>query len=527
MTTFAAHLDQIAIREPRRLIPVRIVAAIFLLSSALVAVRAALANDLGAPAPTPGALSPQGQPELQTLVNAGTLADLRWPNFSDYHGQAAIFYGAAGYALAWSNGGRATPQATAMIEVFKQANVKGLNPEDYDASRWDARLAKLAPATPSPAATDLVHFDLALTVCAMRYLSDLRIGRVNPNHVKFGLDRGDKKYDLADLLRSRIIQADDVSAVIAEVEPHYAGYQRAETALAAYEKLAVQGDGPPLPMVQKGIRPGGSYAGMPQLAARLRQLGDLPPASVIPAGQTAYTGDVVAGVKQFQQRHGLDPDGILGKGTMVDLNTPLSQRVQQLQFTLERYRWVPPAFGQPPIIVNLPEFILRTMRRQPAPFLTMRVVVGKAYRKQTPVFTGNMQYVIFRPYWNVPPSIQQAELVPKLGRDRNYLAGHGFEVVDGNEVVTDGTVSDEVFDQLRAGSLSIRQKPGPKNSLGLVKFIFPNSYDVYLHSTPAPELFARARRDFSHGCVRVQAPLALAVFTKATRCVGHLPSSFA
>jgi murein L,D-transpeptidase YcbB/YkuD len=264
--------------------------------------------------------------------------------------------------------------------------------------------------------------------------------------------------------------------------------------------------------VQKGIRPGGNYAGVPQLGARLRQLRDLAPESALPDSQTRYAGALVDAVKQFQGRHGLEPDGILGKGTVGALNTPLSQRVQQIQFTLERYRWIPPAFAQPPIIVNLPEFILRTMRRQPAPFLTMRVVVGKAYRKQTPVLAANMQYIIFRPYWNVPPSIQRAELVPKLSRDREYLASHGFEVVDGNEVVTDGTVSDEVFSQLRAGSLGIRQKPGPENSLGLVKFIFPNSYNVYLHSTPAPELFSRARRDFSHGCIRVQDPLALATW---------------
>jgi L,D-transpeptidase YcbB len=475
--------------------------------------RPVLATDSGTP--TPGAtvtMSPQGQ-DLQTLVNAATLADLRWPNFSDYHAQVAMFYSPSSYALAWSNAGKATPQALAMIEAFKHADAKGLNPEDYDASRWDARVAKLASSSPSPGATDPVHFDLAMTVCAMRFLSDLSVGRVNPHHVEFGVEIGSKKYDLADLLREQVIHGGDVNAIIATVEPHYAGYNRAETALEAYVKLAAQGDGTPLPMVQKGIRPGGNYAGLPQLVARLRLLGDLAPETmVIPNVNIQYTGALVEAVKQFQRRHGIEPDGILGKGTVAELNTPLSQRVRQLQFTLERYRWVPPSFAQPPILVNLPEFILRTMRRQPAPFLTMRVVVGKAYRKQTPVFAGNMQYVIFRPYWNVPPSIQQAELVPKLSRDRSYLATHGFEVVDGNEVVTDGAVSDDIFRQLRAGSLGIRQKPGPKNSLGLVKFIFPNSYDVYLHSTPAIELFSRARRDFSHGCIRVQDPLALAAW---------------
>jgi L,D-transpeptidase YcbB len=516
----AADSDRSPMRECRHLNwllrTVAAVMGIVVISSVIAAVRPACADSTTTattvPTSTPVPLGPQGQPELQALVFAGKLGDLRWPDFPDYQGQATLFYAATGYAPAWINDGRPTAQASAMIDAFRQANTKGLNPEDYDVSRWGARIAKLAPATASPAATDLVHFDLALTICAMRYLSDLSIGRVNPNPVKFGVEIGGKNYDLADFIRSQVLGATDVNAVIAEVEPHYAGYQRAETALATYEKLAAQGDGAPLPTVQKGIHPGGDYVGMPQLVARLHLLGDLPASVTIAPGQTKYSGDVVGAVKVFQRRHGLQTDGVLGKGTIADLNTPLSQRVEQLQFALERNRWIPPAFAQPPIVVNLPQFIMRTMRRQPAPFLTMPVVVGKAYRKQTPVFTGNMQYVIFRPYWNVPTSIQEAELVPKISRDRNYLASHGFEVVDGEDVVTDGVVSDAVLEQLREGRLSIRQKPGPKNALGLVKFIFPNSYNVYLHSTPEPELFSRARRDFSHGCIRVQNPLALAVW---------------
>ena len=462
-------------------------------------------------APTPP-LSPQAQ-ELQTLANTGALADLRWPNFNDFHGDVTAFYTAGGYAPAWTIGGKPTPQALEIIDAFKQARVKGLDPEDYDASRWDGRLARLAPATASPTADDIDRFDLAMTVSAMRYVCALSIGRVNPHHVKFGVTIGTQTYDLAGFLREQVMQAGDVNLTLATVEPHYAGYLRAETALAAYVKLAAQGDGPPLPAIQASVHPGDDYPGVPQLAARLGLLGDLnDPEAFITAGETAYAGALIDAVKRFQTRHGLDPDGVLGKSTIADLNTPLKQRVRQLQYTLERYRWIPRTFTQPPILVNLPEFTLRTMRRQPAPFLNMRVVVGKAYRKQTPVFTGNMQYVIFRPYWNVPFSIEQAELVPKLRQDRDYLASHGFEVVDGNEVVTDGRVSDDILQELREGGLSIRQKPGPKNSLGLVKFIFPNSYNVYLHSTPVPELFAHARRDFSHGCIRVQDPLALAVW---------------
>jgi len=140
-------------------------------------------------------------------------------------------------------------------------------------------------------------------------------------------------------------------------------------------------------------------------------------------------------------------------------------------------------------------------------------VVGKAYGHQTPVFADDMRYLIFRPYWDVPMSIQMAELVPKIRRNRNYLADNDFEVTTYNgTVVTDGEVDDDVFDKLRSGALVIRQKPGPKNALGLVKFIFPNHYNVYLHSTPVPELFLKPRRDFSHGCIRVQDPVALAAW---------------
>ncbi len=143
--------------------------------------------------------------------------------------------------------------------------------------------------------------------------------------------------------------------------------------------------------------------------------------------------------------------------------------------------------------------------------LTMRVVVGRAYRTRTPVFAQEMSYLVFRPYWNVPLAIQRGELVPKIKKDPDYLAKNEFEVVDqhGN-VVTTSAVSDEQLAKLNSGALSIRQRPGPKNSLGLVKFVFPNEHNVYLHSTPAQELFSRTRRDFSHGCIRVEDPAGLA-----------------
>jgi murein L,D-transpeptidase YcbB/YkuD len=496
----------------------RLTAALIAVVCCVAVARRAFAVGSPAAPPTtnaaPAAITaPQGPGDLNALIAAGTLPDLRWPNFSNFRDDVKKFYAAGGNSLAWIQNGKASPQAVSMILILQQAATKGLNPEDYDASRWDARLARLQPTAPKPSDTDLAHIDLALTVSAMRYISDLDVGRVNPQHFKFGLTIGAQRLDVADELRTQVLPSSDIPAVLAKVEPSYDGYRRAEDALLTYTKMAISPDTPLVPVPQKGIRPGTTFDATPQLVARLHQLGDLPANADLPTDPTLYKGAIVDAVKHFQKRHGLDTDGVLGKGTVTELNVPLKMRVQQLQLTLERYRWIPPNFPEPPIVVNIPEFRLRTLRRQSAPFLTMRVVVGKAMRTQTPVFAQTMKYVIFRPYWLVPLSIQRNELVPKTRRDPNYLASHGFEVVDASgNVVPSSPASDDVIEGLRSGSLNARQLPGPKNALGLVKFIFPNQYNVYLHGTPEQELFSRSRRDFSHGCIRLEDPPALAAW---------------
>ena len=462
---------------------------------------------------TPVAQAPTGatpaQVEIASTINSGSMPDLQKPGITKYQQQAAEFYQKGGYALAWIRDRKPTPQALAMIAQFKNAQLKGLMPEDYDAARWDERVTKLGSGSES----DQARFDLAMTICAMRFMSDLHIGRVNPQNFKFGLEMGAKEYDLADSLRNKIVEASDVPAAIASVEPPYEGYQRLEAALPDYIKLAAQGDTARVPIPDKSVHPGKPYAGIAQLVARLHQLGDLPATENPPTDSGIYSGVVVDAVKHFQQRHGLATDGVLGTGTVAELNKPLGYRLQQLNMAMERYRWIPRKFPEPPIVVNIPEFKLRTLRKQPAPFLSMNVVVGKAYRTQTPVFADVMRYVIFRPYWNVPTAIQRGELIPKIRRNPDYLEDNQYEITDrSGSVVTDGEVTPDDLTALRSGAYTIRQKPGAKNALGLVKFIFPNNYNVYLHSTPQQQLFSRARRDFSHGCIRVENPIALAAW---------------
>jgi len=461
----------------------------------------------------PEGVSGEAQSWLRATVASGKLPELRWPDFSDYSKHLQKFYELNGYSSWWTKDNEPTPQARQLIALFQQADQKGLSPDDYDGPRWSDRLAALKPVQDRPAEADFVKLELALSVCAMRYISDLHIGKVNPKRLAFAIDDESKKYDLAEFLKDRVVAASDVAGVLAEVEPQYPGYRRTVQALQRYIELAKQDDGELLPPVKKAINPGDPYPGVPRLARLLRLVGDLPADASIRADQVKYEGDLVSAVTNFQRRLGREPSGRIVTQTVADLNIPLSQRVRQMQLTLERWRWLPSAYQAAPIVVNIPEFRLRAYDRDFNIGSTMKVVVGKALEHNTPVFSDTMEYVVFRPYWQVPRSIIRAELIPRIARDPDYLAKKEYEVVDSDQnVVADGTVSSDVLDQLRAGKLSIRQKPGPKNALGLVKFIFPNSYNVYMHDTPSTELFAKSRRDFSHGCIRLERPADLAAW---------------
>jgi murein L,D-transpeptidase YcbB/YkuD len=447
--------------------------------------------------------SSEGGRLIETLITAGRMDELRWPDFSDYRKHLRNFYGANGYALVWSKAGRVTPQARTVIAMFEAADAKGINSVDYDGARWKDRVAALDAA---PNEIALARFDLALSTSLMRYISDLHIGRINPRNLRFDLDIESKKYYLPTLLADSA--AGDPATVLATIEPQYEGYRKLQAALADYRKYASEAViDKPLPVV-KVLKPGQAYAALPQLAMMLRRVGDLAPDAKTDIN--TYDETLAAAVKRFQARHGLEPDGILSARTFAALNVPLSYRVRQIQWALERWRWAPMEFTTPPIVVNIPEFRLRAWDEQGKTAVSMPVVVGQAYSHQTPVFADEMRYVVFRPYWNVTPNIQRAEIVAKVASDRSYLAANNYELVNANDQPLGSKVDDAMLARLRSLDVRVRQKPGPSNALGLIKFIFPNENNIYFHSTPAKELFSRSRRDFSHGCIRVGDPVALA-----------------
>jgi murein L,D-transpeptidase YcbB/YkuD len=449
-------------------------------------------------------LSASGVPALHGIVDSARNPDLRWSDFTPYKTEVAKLYETNGYSLLWVQNDRVRPQGLAVIELLQNADAKGLDPEDYDGSRWQGRLLKLGQ---KPSEQDLISFDTALTVSTMRYIRSIHCGRVNPKEFKFELDTEGKLLPLAEFIQTQVVNAADPAAEIQKLEPPFLGYRKLLALLPVYEGYANQVEGEKLPTITKTVRPGQPYAGVVRLGRFLQIIGDIPAAAQLNPNATIYDGALVEGVKHYQDRHGETPTGNLDARTINELNTPPAARIRQIKLTLERWRWIPHSFPQPPVVVNLPEYRVRAMNPDGTVAFYKNVIIGKAYGHKSPVFEKEIQYVVFRPYWNVTPSIQRNEIVPHIQKDPNYIAKHDFEVVTPKgEVVTDNQVSPEVLEGIRSLHLMVRQKPGDTNSLGLVKIIFPNPENVYLHGTDAPELFSPDVRDFSHGCVRVEKP---------------------
>ncbi len=462
----------------------------------------------------PRALEDPTVATIRTVTDAAEHPLLKWSYFPHYQDELQDLYGPRDYQPFWIRDGVPRRETRDLLLAISEAGSKGLDPGDYDYALLDLEVGRLEAGEVLP--PDRVGLlDSALSIALFRYVSDLHIGKINPANLSYGFNIEPKKYDLAKRVRE-MVEQDHILEGALEAEPRYPLYWRLQRALNRYQVLAATNtDIEAVPEVKK-LTVYDPYDGVRQLAARLRVEGDLTETGPF----AVYDSTLFEAVKRFQYRHGLAVDGVVGPATFAALNVPMAHRLRQIELALERMRWLPLTLEGPILFVNLPAFQLwaiEDVHGTATVAFTSRVVVGKdALDTRTPAFKETMEYVVFNPYWNVPYSIITKELVPKIRADSTYLDANNYEIVDRFSWAAEAIpLSDSTLALLGSGALKIRQKPGGSNALGGVKFIFPNAHNVYLHSTPETALFRRAKRDFSHGCIRVQDVVGLAEYVLA------------
>jgi murein L,D-transpeptidase YcbB/YkuD len=425
--------------------------------------------------------------------------------------------------LLWFNTDHPVPRINQLLTLFAQAPIYGLNSNDYATELLTEQWRRLQQSTPS--FYEFAVFDNALSLSLLRYLHDLHYGRVDPKPLGFHLP--DKKTLHLSNRIFNAVQTNSLNRLVTDIEPKLIPYQQLKIALKKYRRLNHYFIKQPFFRFEQSIHPGDWSTQISVLEHYLDALNtDLKQA--IPPPQkpnNTYTASMASKVRRFQTAHGLQSDGIIGKQTRAALNTPLRQRITQIELAMERLRWLPETYQGPIILVNIPAFQLWAYNSA-APqdkMLTMNVIVGKAKAKnekpeqesilQTPIFVAKLNYLVFNPYWNIPKSILHKEILPLLTKKPDYLERNNMEIVA--RFTKNATVlpaNTENIASLYTDELKLRQRPNAHNALGRLKFIFPNQYKVFLHDTPAHGLFNRTRRDFSHGCVRVANPQALAHF---------------
>jgi murein L,D-transpeptidase YcbB/YkuD len=425
------------------------------------------------------------------------------------------FYQRRVFRPAWSDDAGPLPRVDELVAAIRQADADGLRPEDYHLRNVRVVIAEMrrnrAQGNP-PDAAQLADLDLLLTDAFLIYGSHLLHGRVNPEtiHSEWKANRrgADLGAVLEDALKSR-----GVSVALQHLAPPQPGYARLRAARARYQRIVEMGGWPTLPDGVTWSR-GSRDPGVRLLRRRLQITGDLSTAAG--AGGEVFDRPVEAGVRRFQARHGLAATGKLDSATVAALDVPAVARLAQIELNLERWRWLPQNLGRRYLLVNIAAFELRVVEGA-RPRLTMRVMVGKPYRR-TPVFSDTLRYLVLSPSWNIPKSLALEDELPLIKRNPRYLARQHITMLDGwgaNAQTLDPAKIDWSQVTPQHFRYRLRQEPGPWNGLGRVKFMFPNPYDVYLHDTPARELFDRPDRDFSSGCIRIERPLDLAAYLLA------------
>ena len=419
----------------------------------------------------------------------------------------ARFYSERDYAPAWVQDHGINQQGHELLLEFAQAVEHGLDPHDYEGDKlhWMNRTVELFPEDDHIARTKVLEkLELALTKNFFKFVDHLTGGRVNPQRINGKWFLQDERVKIRTIVMRTLEEG--LSTTLQSIAQEHDGYTQLLEALKMYRMVQERRDGwqpikkgPLLGQGSKGIR-------VKMLRARLMATRDLAKEVNGASDDSQYDDNVTEAVRRFQKRHGLSVDGLVGPKTLEALNVPIEKRIQKILLNLERRRWMPRDLGSDHVVVNIPDFTL-TVNLKGERRMKMRVIVGKPM-SQTPIFSDKIEYVVFNPYWYVPRSIAVEEIYPKFLEDPMYLVSQNYELVNWDDQIQEIDLLTE--ENLKEGKVQIRQRPGPSNALGLVKFMFPNDHAVYLHDTPADYLFEESERDFSHGCIRIEDPRAFA-----------------
>jgi len=422
-------------------------------------------------------------------------------------GDIASWYRARNHQPVWSG-----QHLGGLADFIRSLDNHGLSPSLFQLEQWDAQWR-----SPSSDPRARAEVEVGTTQLALYAIQSLAYGYVDPTDVHPKWADISRQVSAYHFLEQALQEPPNRFAtfLLERVPPQNKRYEEMVSALARYREISSLGGWKDLPSTARPAGPGSEYPELRLLASRLQAEGDLPPGSEIKRRQKEISQRMGDAIKSFQFRHGIEPDGYLGPNTLHELNTAANERVHSLIINIDRLRWMPRAYEQTEHIeVNIAEGALR-MFENDNQVTVMPVIVGVKGKHQTPVFHGNIEHLFFRPYWNIPLSIAKSEIVPDALNSPDparYMAEHNYEIVESYGAAPSQTLPITVQNIQRAasGSLLLRQSSGPNNSLGLVKFIFPNDSSVYLHDTPERHLFDRTDRDFSHGCVRVARPDELA-----------------
>ena len=423
-----------------------------------------------------------------------------------------IFYELRAYWPAWCNEKGPLPQAHVLIAAIKKADQEGLTPQDYHCVKIETLInnVKQNHLNKKPPSLDrLVDIDILLTDAFLIYASHLLAGRINPETIDPEWRANRREADLAETLQ-KALESNEIESALYRLLPPQPGYARLKEALVRYRGIVARGgwnvvpDGPKMEKGQQGDR-------VRLLRERLIAEGELK--DTPDDEHDVYDSSLEQAIRRFQKSCGLDVDGIVGSTTRAALNISAEERVRQIEVNLERWRWLPQELGKRYILINIANFELDVVEDN-NPVLTMKIIVGRAYRR-TPVFSDKMTYLVLNPYWYVPKKIAVQDIVPLVRKDVEYFAKQNIKIFKGagaNAVQIDpgtidwATITDQNF------VYTFRQEPSRLNALGRIKFMFPNKYNVYIHDTPARELFVKVERGFSSGCIRIEKPIELAEY---------------